>query len=68
MNWALSKEVFMKMKEIRTNNLDLLMFRLVVSEDNDMVMEMKNGKRIDHIRYEDFCKIADEFWKENKTA
>ena len=44
------------------------MFRLVVRDDNDMVMEVKNGKRTDCIRYEDFRKMADEFWKENKAA
>ena len=37
----------MKEKEIRTNSLDLLMFRLIVKDDNDMVMEVKNGKRTD---------------------
>ena len=58
----------MKEKEIRTTNLDLLMFRLVLNDNNDMVMELKNGKRIDHIRYEDFCRIADRFLKENKVA
>lgn len=58
----------MREKEVRTDSLDLLMFRLVVRDDNDMVMEVKNGKRIDCIRYEDFRKMADEFWKENKTA
>ena len=58
----------MREKEVRTDSLDLLMFRLVVREDNDMVMEVKNGKRTDCIRYEDFRKMADEFWKENKAA
>lgn len=58
----------MREKEVRTDSLDLLMFRLVVRDDNDMVMEVKNGKRIDCIRYEDFRKMADEFWKENKAA
>ena len=58
----------MREKEVRTDSLDLLMFRLVVRDDNDMVMEVKNGKRTDCIRYEDFRKMADEFWKENKTA
>ena len=58
----------MREKEVRTDSFDLLMFRLVVRDDNDMVMEVKNGKRIDCIRYEDFRKMADEFWKENKTA
>ena len=57
----------MKEKEIRTNSLDLLMFRLIVKDDNDMVMEVKNGKRTDFIRYEDFRRMADEFWKENKA-
>ena len=58
----------MREKEGRTDSLDLLMFRLVVRDDNDMVMEVKNGKRTDYIRYEDFRKMADEFWKENKAA
>ena len=58
----------MREKEVRTDSLDLLMFRLVVRDDNDMVMEVKNGKRTDCIRYEDFCKMADEFWKENKAV
>lgn len=58
----------MREKEVRTDSLDLLMFRLVVRDDNDMVMEVKNGKRTDYIRYEDFRKMADEFWKENKAA
>ena len=58
----------MREKEVRTERLDLLMFRLVVRDDNDMVMEVKNGKRTDCIRYEDFRKMADEFWKENKAA
>lgn len=58
----------MKEKEIRTNSLDLLMFRLIVKDDNDMVMEVKNGKRTDYIRYEDFRKMADKFWEENKAA
>lgn len=58
----------MREKEVRTDSLDLLMFRLVVRDDNDMVMEVKNGKRTDCIRYEDFRKMADEFWKENKAA
>ena len=58
----------MREKEVRTDSLDLLMFRLVVRDDDDMVMEVKNGKRIDCIRYEDFRKMADEFWKENKAA
>ena len=58
----------MREKEVRTDSLDLLMCRLVVRDDNDMVMEVKNGKRTDCIRYEDFRKMADEFWKENKAA
>ena len=58
----------MREKEVRTDSLDLLMFRLVVRDDNDMVMEVKNGKRTDYIIYEDFRKMADEFWKENKAA
>ena len=58
----------MKEKEIRTNSLDLLMFRLIVKDNNDMVMEVKNGKRTDFIRYEDFRRMADEFWKENIVA
>ena len=58
----------MREKEVRTDSLDLLMFRLVVRDDNDMVMEVKNGKRTDCIRCEDFRKMADEFWKENKAA
>ena len=58
----------MKEREVRTKNLDLLMFRLIVNDDNDMIMEVKNGKRTDYIRYEDFCKMADEFWKVNKIA
>lgn len=58
----------MKEKEIRTNRLDLLMFRLIINNDNDLIMEVKNGKRTDYIRYEDFCKIADEFWNNNKVA
>ena len=58
----------MREKEVRTDSLDLLLFRLVVRDDNDMVMEVKNGKRTDCIRYEDFRKMADEFWKENKAA
>ena len=58
----------MREKEVRTDSLDLLMFRLVVRDDTDMVMEVKNGKRTDYIRYEDFRKMADEFWKENKAA
>ncbi|MDY5807189.1 MAG: hypothetical protein SPM04_06565 [Lachnospira sp.] len=60
--------MLMREKEVRTDSLDLLMFRLVVRDDNDMVMEVKNGKRTDCIRYEDFRKMADEFWKENKAA
>ena len=58
----------MKEREVRTKNLDLLMFRLIVNDDNDMIMEVKNGKRTDYIRYEDFRKMADEFWKVNKAA
>lgn len=58
----------MREKEVRTENLDLLMFRLIINNDNDMIMEVKNGKRTDFIRYEDFRRMADEFWEVNKVA
>lgn len=58
----------MKEREVRTENQKLKMFCMKYDENNNLILEIKNGKRTDYISYDTFCHIAEAFMTDSKTA
>ena len=50
-----------KEQEIRTKQHNLLFCKMVLLEDNQLVLELKSGKRIDYIPLETFVHEVNRF-------
>lgn len=48
-------------KELRTNELNLLMCKMKLSENGTICFELKNGKREDYISLEDLVSEINQF-------
>ena len=53
--------MIIKEQEIRTENFNLLMCKMQLIEDNNLILELKSGKRTDRIPLETFVRIINEF-------
>lgn len=51
----------MRVKEIRTPHLNLLICKLVITDEGKMVLEFKNGKRVEQYPVEDFHREINSF-------
>lgn len=48
-------------REIRTNDFNLLMCKMKLTEDNQLCFEIKNGKRVENLPLEVFVKKVNDF-------
>ena len=53
--------MIIKEQEIRTENLNLLMCKMKLTGDNNLIFELKSGKRTESISLETFVKIINDF-------
>lgn len=53
--------MIIKEQEIRTENLNLLMCKMKLTEDNNLILELKNGKRIENMSLEALVRVINEF-------
>ena len=53
--------MIIKEQEIRTENLNLLMCKLLLTEDNTLILELKNGKRTENMSLETLVRVINEF-------
>lgn len=51
----------MREMEIRTPNLNLLFCKVIITESGELVLELKNGKRVERIRLEQFVSEINDF-------
>ncbi len=57
----------MKEREIRTPSYKLLFCKAIVTEEDKLVLELKNGKRIEQVPAETFFAEINRFMKESAS-
>lgn len=53
-------------KEIRTPKLNLLLCKMIITEERKLVLELKNGKRVEQLPLEAFLAEINAFMHEDK--
>lgn len=53
----------MKEKEIRTPQLNLLLCKIIMTEERELVLEFKNGKRVEQLPLEALLAEINEFMR-----
>lgn len=59
--------VDVKEKEIRTPNLNLLLCKIVLTEEGKLMLELKNGKRVEQLSVDAFLAEINDFAQECVT-
>lgn len=54
----------MKEKEIRTPNLNLLLCKVILTEEGKVMLEFKNGKRVEQLPMDVFVAEINDFTQE----
>lgn len=56
----------MKEKEIRTPQLNLLLCKIIMTEERELVLELKNGKRVEQLPLEALLAEFNDFLQGGK--
>lgn len=56
----------MKEKEIRTPQFNLLLCKMIMTEERELVLELKNGKRVEQLPLEALLAEINEFMRGDK--